>query len=340
MPTWGQILEELNRSEFRQPNGAPNLDALRRHYLARLSALTNRPVIVYATCFLEKDAPPNLVQINLGDIQGFMETLNGINQRELDLIITSPGGLAEATESIVAYLRTKFDHIRVFVPTVAMSAATMLALGSNEIVMGRHSQLGPIDPQFTIMTPEGPRSSPARAILDQFEQAKRECQDPQNLAAWLPILRSYAPGLLAQCEHQQEVAVRMVGQWLEKYMLSADPERTAKSAEAARWFADYQYFGSHTRRVSLDDILALGLKGTPLEAEQELQDAVLSVHHTYSHTFNQTPAVKIIENHLGRSWIKISGQILLQQPSPSPAAPNEALMPNRAERRRQGRTGR
>ncbi len=266
-----------------------------------------------------------------------MEAVAGIDQRELDLILTSPGGLAEATESIVAYLRTKFDHIRVFVPTVAMSAATMLALGADEIVMGRHSQLGPIDPQFTIMTPEGPRSSPARAILDQFEQAKRECQNPQNLAAWLSILRSYAPGLLAQCEHQQEVAVRMVRQWLERYMLRNDPDGPSKAAEAARWFADYQYFGSHSRRVSLDDILRLGLNGTQLEADQELQEAVLSVHHAYTHTFNLTPAVKIIENHLGRSWIKMLTQILVERPPADPVPPSPLAQPNRAERRRQDR---
>jgi hypothetical protein len=41
-----------------------------------------------------------------------------------------------------------------------------------------------------------------------------------------------------------------------------------------------------------------------LEADQRLQDAVLSVHHTAFHTFSG-PAVKIIENHLGRGFFKL-----------------------------------
>jgi hypothetical protein len=41
-----------------------------------------------------------------------------------------------------------------------------------------------------------------------------------------------------------------------------------------------------------------------LEADQRLQDAVLSVHHAAFHTFSG-PAVKIIENHLGRGFFKL-----------------------------------
>jgi hypothetical protein len=266
-----------------------------------------------------------------------METVAGVEKRQLDLIITSPGGLAEATESIVSYLRSKFDHIRVFVPLAAMSAATMLALGADEIFLGGHSQLGPIDPQFTVITPEGPRSAPAQAILDQFERAKKECQDPANLAAWLPILRGYGPGLLVQCAKQQELAARMVREWLAKYMLREDPYASVKAAEAARWFTDYEYFGSHSRRVSLDDLNSLGLRGSALEGNQTLQDAVLSVHHATAHTFNGTAAVKIIENHLGRARVKLRQQVMIQQEiAPAPPSPQPESPMNRAERRRQG----
>ena len=346
MPTWGEILTEIHAPANVSPaSGGPDFDRIRRKYLAQMAARTGRPVIVYATCWLEKDVPPNVTQINLGDLQGFMETVAGIQQRQLDLLITSPGGLAEATEAIVAYLRTKFDHIRAFIPVAAMSAATMLALGADEIVMGRHSQLGPIDPQFTIGTPEGPRSAPARAILDQFERGKQECQNPQNLAAWLPILRSYAPGLLAQCVDQQDVAVRMVREWLQQYMLKDEPNAVAKADAASKWFGDYQHFGSHARRVSLVDVQNLGLKGSALEDDQALQDAVLSVHHSYSHTFGQTGAVKIIENHLGRAWVKMVQQVFVAQQGPPPPSgvpplagsqPSGAFPPlSRAERRRQ-----
>ena len=69
-----------------------------------------------------------------------MEVCRDLNGPGLDLILHSPGGSAEATASIVRYLRRNFDHIRVFVPVAAMSPATMWALAGDVIVMGKHSQ--------------------------------------------------------------------------------------------------------------------------------------------------------------------------------------------------------
>jgi hypothetical protein len=341
MPAWAEIVAELNRPENRQPNGLPDFDKVRRRYLAALAHKTGRATIVYSAGFLDKDAPAN-VAITLGDMQGFMNAVAGLDQRELDLLITSPGGSAEATESIVAYLRTQFDHIRAIVPVAAMSAATMLALGSDEIVMGAHSQLGPIDPQFVINTPDGPRSAPGQAILDQFKEAKRECRNPQNLAAWMPILRAYLPGLLAMCRDQRKVAQRMVRQWLGQYMLRDDPEASNKAGNAAKWFGNYAHFRSHGRRVSLQDVRQLGLRVAALEDDHDLQDAVLSVHHCYSVTHANTPAVKIIENHLGRAYVKMEREVLIPVSAPQPRAPRGAGQPaqptgtpsSRAARRR------
>src|SRR5437870_11818220 len=119
-----------------------------------------------------------------------------------------------------------------------MSAATMMALACDEVIMGEHSQLGPIDPQVTVQTPEGPRTAPAQAIKDQFEMAQAECaQDPRRIAAWMPILRSLGPGLLAQCNTAQERTVEFVTRQLEQHMLKGEPAQGP--ADAAAWFADH-----------------------------------------------------------------------------------------------------
>jgi len=277
--------------------------------------------------------PPAALQISLADMQGFMEAVSNLQEKELDLILHSPGGQAEAAESVVDYLRSRFDHVRIFIPIAAMSAATMIALSANEIFMGLHSQLGPIDPQFIITTPEGPRSAPAKAILNQFELAKKECKEPSNLAAWMPILRTYAPGLLTQCVASQELAVRMVSSWLAKYMLASEDNAAEKAEKIAAWFADYESFQSHGRRVGPDQALEQGVKVVRLESDQQLQDAVLAVHHAAMHTFSGTPAMKIIENHHGRAWITQSGQLRIAVPGPLPIPP--AGNPNRAAKRRE-----
>ena len=81
-----------------------------------------------------------------------MEVICGLSSSKLDLIVHSPGGSAEVTEALVSYIRTKFADVRVIVPQAAMSAATMLACSANTIMMGKHSFLGPIDPQFILAT--------------------------------------------------------------------------------------------------------------------------------------------------------------------------------------------
>ena len=336
MPTWGEILNELTNSA--SSGRGPDFDGIRRGYLAKLHGLTGRAVILYSSAWLEgREVRPDAISITLQDMAGFMEVVSNIEEKQLDLIIHSPGGSAEAAEAIVEYLRTRFDHVRVFVPLAAMSAATMIALSADEIVMGDHSQLGPIDPQFQIITPEGPRAAPAKAILDQFEQAKRECRDPNNLAAWLPILRSYAPGLLAQCEDSRELAEGMVSEWLAKYMFHGESDGQEKANKIAAWFADYDSFQSHGRRVGPNPARDQGVKVARLEDDDSLQDAVLSVHHATMHTFAGTPSFKIVENHHRRAWVR--SQPIPQMfgpPVPMPSAPAEQP-PNREQRRQQER---
>ena len=333
MPTWGQILQELKAST-NQKTGGRDHDGIRRKYLSQLYDYTKRGVIIYYSSFLEsRPVPPADLQIGLQDMTGFMEAASNIEESHLDLIIHSPGGSAEAAESIVTYLRKRFEHIRVIVPIAAMSAATMIAMAADEIVMGQHSQLGPIDPQFTIQTPEGPRSAPAKAILNQFELAKKECTKPSNLAAWMPILRGYLPGLITQCQDSQRLSVTMVSTWLKQYMFAGDKDADKKANEIADWFADYESFFAHGRRVSPDEAIEKGLKVRWLEDDEKLQDSVLSVHHATTHTFTGTPATKIIENHKGRAWVKISGQIISQNPI-KPPIPDDSHQMNRAARRR------
>ena len=337
MPTWGEQLQELREIKEEEdkkpptPGGPSPHDILRRRYLTALHEHTERAVIVYATSWLENRPVPNVeaLSVNLGDKQGFMEAVSNISEKELDLIITSPGGSPEAAEAIMGYLRTRFDHIRAVIPIAAMSAATMMALACDEILMGTQSQLGPIDPQFTIPTPEGPRSSPGQAIIDQFELAKKECQDPRNIGAWLPLLRSLMPGLIAQCNHSRQLAERFVYEQLAAHMLS---NKSQQAATVAKWFANFSYFQSHERAVTVDTVEELGLNVTRLESDQILQDLVLSIHHAVRHTFNNTGTTKLIENHHGRAYLEISQQLLVEQMVQNPPKPSPSPRPRPQDR--------
>ena len=308
MPIWSEILHELN--ETRQGGGPADHDGVRRRYLANLHLHTGRNVILYASGWLQRsDVPPALTMIRDEDMQGFMEVCHGLEGDRLDLILHSPGGFPEATEAIVSYLRSRFAHIRVIVPHLAMSAATMLACAANQIALGKHSFLGPSDPQLPIPTPLGTRVVPAQSVLDQFDRARRECADPANLPVWAPMLNQYGPDLLEQCEAALKMSKELVEIWLEAYMFRDDPGRRIKAKRISEWLADHGNFKSHGRHIPRSKIEDKGLKVFRLENDQKLQDLVLSVFHATTHTFGGARAARIIENHEGRAFI------LLPRPS-------------------------
>ena len=249
-------------------------------------------------------------------------------------MLHSPGGSADAAEAIMSYLRSEgFGPIRALIPISAMSAATMMALCCDEILMGRHSQLGPIDPQFTISTPDGPRSAPAQAILDQFENAKAELgTNPGALAAWLPILRNYGPGLISQCLSAQTAAEDMVSAAMTNYMFagSGDEKKAEEKAkEIAAWFNDHKSHKSHGKPLRYEAVKAKEVDVKSLEDEQELQDRVLSAWHGVQISLSAVAVNKIVESSNADAksgcWI-LSGspgvQVLL---NPHPNNPNPSL---------------
>lgn len=324
MPRWGEVLHEIQRVSSQTPpmGGISAFDVVRRQYLNDVFRHTGRNVILYASRWTQGGGEPQTTSITPEDIHGFMEVVGGLPGPALDLIVHSPGGSAEATEALVTYLRSKFSDLRVFVPHAAMSAATMLACAGDRIVMGRHSFLGPIDPQLIMQTELGARSMPAYAILEQFELAKREVkQDPTLLPAWLPILRQYGPALIVTCQLHQQLAETLVRDWLQRFMLKGN---LASAASIAKALSSHNLFMSHSRFISRDDAKQMGLVVDDLESDQTLQDAVLSVFHAASHAFSATPCAKIIENHEGKAFIKSGPQqqfMLLpppQQPFPFP----------------------
>lgn len=233
-----------------------------------------------------------------------MEVVHGLTGDSLDLVVHLPGGSAEATESIVTYLRSKFRDIRVLIPHAAMSAATMLSCAANRLVMGKHSFIGPIDPQFIVQTELGRKSVPAHAILEQFAMAQQQCRDPALMPSWIPMLRQYGPALIVECQLAMQLAQSLVANWLARYMFASDPNAEAKARQVAAALADHASFKSQGRFIGRDQAKALGMVVDDLESDQVLQDAVLSVFHAATHTFGATPAVKLIENHQGKAFIK------------------------------------
>lgn len=342
MPGWGEILAEFQQSAAAHPPGG-DLDGIRDRYIARLRDLSGRAVIVYSSGWLAGRSSGDVSVVG-DDVLSMMETCRDVDDTALDLIISSPGGQAQAAERIVEYLRTQFNYIRCIVPMQAKSAATMIALGCDEIVVGTHSELGPIDPQITLMTPEGPRGGPAHAILRDFRRAQEQAgADVNQLAAWTPILRSYVGGLIEYCTQQVKLSIDVVTGWLERYMLAHDDmqlpdpdERHAKAVEIANYFGSddaYDRYRTHERPIRLPELEQVGVRVRRLgNNDEDLQDAVLSVYHATDITFSVNPGVvKIVENHLRRRRVRFQQPLALNLPVQPMVVPQPAPVPPEGE---------
>jgi hypothetical protein len=78
-------------------------------------------------------------------------------KKGVDLFIHSNGGSGTVPWRIVSLIRQYTGNLAVLVPHRAFSAATLIALGADEIVMHKMGCLGPIDPSVTnIFNPPNP----------------------------------------------------------------------------------------------------------------------------------------------------------------------------------------
>lgn len=178
----------------------------------------------------------------------------------------------------------------------------MIALSCKEIVLGKHSNLGPIDPQIGM--------SPAHGILEEFKRAQFEIQNAKSseeraakISTWQPIIAKYTPALIGECENAVEWSAAMVTDWLRTGMFKDDPERESKARVIVDELNSHEETKTHARHIHADHLRDLGVKVSRLEDDGELQDAVLTVHHACINTLGQTMALKIIENQNSVSFI-------------------------------------
>ncbi|MGE3153397.1 MAG: ATP-dependent Clp protease proteolytic subunit [Nitrospiraceae bacterium] len=306
MPNWGEVLQELQEYKASAADHSKRaVDYIRRKYLHSLHEHTERNVIAYYSGYLSKPDIPS--EINDEDKNGFMMAVHKLDRSKgLDLILHTPGGSIAAVQSITDYLHKMFnDDIRAIVPQIAMSAGTMLACSCKRILMSKHSNLGPIDPHL--------RGIPAYGVIMEFRRAWKEIKkDPSKISIWQPIIGQYRPTFLSQCENAIAWSNQFVQRQLETVMFSSDPYAKKKAKQIVKKLTDYKGNKAHDRHIHADECIAMGLAVDMIEADQKLQDLVLTVHHCYMHSLMNTPSYKMIENHDGLALVKQQA-VMVQQ---------------------------
>lgn len=311
MPNWSEVLEEI--TSLAKNGNKQALDVVRRRHVAALHAHTGRNVIAYYSGWLQKGNHAD-VAINDKDKNAFMVTVHKLDRvKGLDLILHTPGGDLAATESIVDYLHSMFGKdIRAIIPQISMSAGTMIALSCKSILMGKQSNLGPIDPQMGGVA--------CQAVIDEFEKAKEDIRkNPASAPLWQAIISKYHPTFLGACQHAINWSEQLAKQWVERNMCSGEVTRCSK---VIKEFSDHSTNKSHARHISKEKCKEIGLTIETMEDDQVLQDLILTAHHAFMHTFTNSNAVKVVENHLGVAYVENLASLQLGQlnlkPQPAP----------------------
>lgn len=192
----------------------------------------------------------------------------------MDLLLRSPGGVIDVTEKIVMMFRKRSRGFRVIVPEAAKSAATLIAIAADEIVMGYTSELGPIDPQVPVPLPNGNWDlRPAHSILDGLAAIKKETDDAGgNLStAYLPMLQNVDFAMLDVCRKAIDRSKKFAATWLERYQCAGDAEKAEKIASHLE---DPQHHLSHGAVIDAKAAHALGLNVTELIPADPLWDSI------------------------------------------------------------------
>lgn len=260
------------------------------NYLKEYSEKTGRNVIVYSSSFLTTDQDE--VYIDEFDKVGFMTVVKDLNTKKgLDLILHTPGGEVNATESIIDYLHAVFGkNIRAVVPQIAMSGGTMIACSCKEILMGEHSSLGPVDPQILDVS--------AKSIIKEHDIAKKEIiEQPESIPFWEILLNKYPENTLIECKNAIKWSEFILDKSLKYSMFENNQKQIDKIKEA---LITGETTKDHSQNLSLSKCKDIGLNVKNLENDETLHELVLSIHNACLSYFNHKLSSKLFLNQKGQ----------------------------------------
>lgn len=209
-------------------------------------------------------------------ITPFADAINDVHcDFPLDLMLTSYGGNGEAALRLATMCHAEREDFRVIVPDTAASAATLLALAAESILMSSTSALGPIDPQIGLPTRK--QYIPAKNIVSIVEDIvePKVKENPQLLDLYTSFLGEIDAVIyqtaLSAIERTEEVVPEILE--LRKNPLSSKEVKTLVKS--------LQNQSMHSATIGHTKAEALGLPVEYVESQSEQWDQLWRLHTDY-----------------------------------------------------------
>ncbi|MFP3131600.1 MAG: hypothetical protein RXR51_08515 [Nitrososphaeria archaeon] len=251
---------------------------MRKELIKQIQDKRNSKVIVYVT----GDRQPIMAMIAEDAVRPLYDHLLSIGKAEkIDLFLYSRGGDVSVPWRIVSMFREFCDELSIIVPYKAYSAATLISLGADKIIMGKKAELGPIDPTLRKMA-IGEISGPPQEISVEdvnsyisFIRERANINDQSALAQMVSILANYITPLTLGSVNRQDSHIKLVAR---KLLTSRNKKLDESKINTIVEMLTEKIY-SHGHAISRKEAQELGL---PVEIPEEpLEDAIWSLYLEY-----------------------------------------------------------
>lgn len=268
-PVITSLLDQMKEgTEYSNIIGLKNVNVDARTELLRsmseISSIRQRPLLCYVSNVINTRITQS-ISIDSSDDAPFLETLKSIpiEQKNLDIILVTPGGSAETVDYWVKQLRSRFGHITFILPYMAMSAGTIFCLSGDDLIMDESAFFGPIDPQ---VPSKNGRYVPAQSIITLIADIQKRGQDQLSKGKqpdWtdVQILRNLDAKEIGNALNASKLSTNLVSAYLREYkfkdwnthhngmpVTAADKE--CRAEEIAKQLCEHSIWLSHSSRIT------------------------------------------------------------------------------------------
>jgi hypothetical protein len=200
----------------------------------------------------------------------------------------------------------------------------MIALGSDEILMGYLAELGPIDPQLG--NPFTGGLIPARSFIDGLEMIRRNIKEKGDpVQMYLPMLSQIRPEIIAQCQSAIDGSREFAEKWLKECMLKDKPEQ---AKQVAKWLSEGEKYKSHGKVIDYTearDVLKLKIQKIPQDSE--LWNNIWELYCSSMLFLQQLGSAKLFESETVSLQMQIQLQAVPKPPQPRRIQPLQTPQP-------------
>jgi len=287
----------------------------RKELLKTIEEHRKRPLLVYITSG-RANAGGSIANDVIREFVEQIDTLPD-DTKSLDLIINSFGGDGVTSWRLTSLIREKIGQegdYTVMVPYYAFSAATLIALGANNIYMHPFSCLGPVDPQINVTKEDGKTRTYAYEDILSYGKFLKEDGQISDESQFAPLFQKLVeeidPSILGKSKRSSKLSITLASRLLKMHMKG---DKNEKKADTIAKTLNKSYF-SHGHAVSRSEAKELNL--SICDDDPKLNDLIWQVFKNIEDEMKMNEPFDILGLCLAEP-----GNEFLTEPPPEPAVP-------------------